>query len=213
MLAPVSLYARRLSTRCNEQSSRPQSLCQLQFHWHKLGHAQSCEQCNQSKTTGTSNRGPAWSNKCTCQTSSICSLTEKWQEDGQATVHVYSSPKINNLRSSDWSKGLKNFSSFLPPPPFFLLFSFHPSFPPFWTPCLPLILVLFLPSFLPLSIHPVHLCIFPFFPPFLIPKMFASLHYSFIPITPAISSLLVHAHNRKASSWAKLRIINDAVRE
>ena len=150
MLAPVSQYARPLSTRCKEQSSRPQFLCQLQFHWHKLGHAQSSKQCNQSKTSRTSNRGPAWSNKCTCQTSSICSLTETWQEDGQATVHVYSSPKINNLRSSDWSKGLKKtFPSFLPPPPFFLPFSFHPSFPPSRTPCLPLILVLFLPSFLP----------------------------------------------------------------
>ena len=131
MLAPVSLYARRLSTRCNEQSSRPQSLCQLQFHWHKLGHAQSSKQCNQSKTTGTSNRGPAWSNKCTCQTSSICSLTETWQEDGQATVHVYSSPKINNLRSSDWSKGLKKTSLpfFLPLPSFYPFLSTPPSLP------------------------------------------------------------------------------------
>ena len=172
MLAPVSQYARRLSTRCKEQSSRPQFLCQLQFHWHKLGHAQSCEQCNQSKTTGTSNRGPAWSNKCTCQTSSICSLTETWQEDGQATVHVCSSPKINNLRSSDWSKGLKKTSLPFFLPPFFLPFSFHPSFPPSRTPCLPLILALFLPSFLPSflssSIHPssplVHLSFLPSIP-------------------------------------------------
>ena len=131
MLAPVSQYARPLSTRCKEQSSRPQSLCQLQFHWHKLGHAQSSKQCNQSKTTGTSNRGPAWSNKCTCQTSSICSLTETWQEDGQATVHVYSSPKINNLRSSDWSKGLKKTSLpfFLPLPSFYPFLSTPPSLP------------------------------------------------------------------------------------
>ena len=131
MLAPVSQYARSLSTRCKEQSSRPQFLCQLQFHWHKLGHAQSSKQCNQSKTSGTSNRGPAWSNKCTCQTSSICSLTETWQEDGQATVHVYSSPKINNLRSSDWSKGLKKTSLpfFLPLPSFYPFLSTPPSLP------------------------------------------------------------------------------------
>ena len=131
MLAPVSQYARPLSTRCKEQSSRPQFLCQLQFHWHKLGHAQSSKQCSQSKTSGTSNRGPVWSNKCTCQTSSICSLTETWQEDGQATVHVYSSPKINNLRSSDWSKGLKKPSLpfFLPLPSFYSFLSIPPTLP------------------------------------------------------------------------------------
>ena len=146
MLAPVSQYARPLSTRCKEQSSRPQFLCQLQFHWHKLGHAQSSKQCNQSKTSRTSNRGPAWSNKCTCQTSSICSLTETWQEDGQATVHVYSSPKINNLRSSDWSKGLKKTSLpfFLPLPSFYPFLSTPPSLP-LGLPTSPLILS---------SIHP-----------------------------------------------------------
>ena len=171
MLAPVSQYARPLSTRCKEQSSRPQFLCQLQFHWHKLGHAQSSKQCNQSKTSRTSNRGPAWSNKCTCQTSSICSLTETWQEDGQATVHVCSSPKINNLRSSDWSKGLKK-----PSLPFFL-----PS----------LLSTLFFPPLLPSlsdSLPPSNSCSFPsFLPSFLYSSIHPSsplVHLSFLPSIP-----------------------------
>ena len=167
MLAPVSLYARRLSTRCNEQSSRPQFLCQLQFHWHKLGHAQSSKQCNQSKTSRTSNRGPAWSNKCTCQTSSICSLTETWQEDGQATVHVYSSPKINNLRSSDWSKGLKKLL-FLSSSPSLLSTLFFPSLLPSLLDSLPPPNSCSFPSFLSSSIHPssplVHLSFLPSIP-------------------------------------------------
>lgn len=144
MLAPVSQYARRLSTRCKEQSSRSQFLCPPLFHWHKLGHAQSSKQCNQSRTTGTSNKGPAWSNKCTCQISSICNPKETWQEDGLATVHACSSPEINNLRSSNWSKGKKNrsLSFFLPIPPSVLI-------------SLPASLVFsrFLPLFLYLSIH------------------------------------------------------------